>query len=161
LRKCDDVSGNTSSRFLEKLSLRVCGTGVGFVDAGLKGGSSIDVSVGEIGEVTGVDEAMVPPRPMREVAGLILSGAFLVMEHGVGCIATAGAAREVLCGEPMRMTEGMLGLDAALSLRSCGVSSWMDVFAMTPLANPARKRSKVCDAGEGGVVILASASVAI
>ena len=71
-----------------------------------------------MGDETDVDDAIVPPTPTREVAGLIFRGAFLVMEHGVGCMVIAGATKAGLCGEPMPMTKGILEFNAALSLRS-------------------------------------------
>lgn len=67
-------------------------------------------SLGETGDVTGVVDAIVPPTPMREVTGMILSGWFRVMEHGV--------TKAGLCGDPMAITKGILELDAALPLRS-------------------------------------------
>jgi hypothetical protein len=106
--------------------LRICATGateVGLVAVGLTGNSSLEVSVGEIGEVTGVEEAMVPPTPVRDKTGLILSGAFLVIAHDVGGMLTTGVTRAGLCGEPMAMTNGMLEFDAALNLRSGGDAS--------------------------------------
>lgn len=99
LRECDSVRGDPAvglACFLEKLSLRICATGateIGLVAVGLTGNSSLEVSVGEIGEVTGVEEAMVPPTPVRDVTGLILSGAFLVIAHDVGGMLTTGVTR--------------------------------------------------------------------
>jgi hypothetical protein len=117
LRDCDGVLGG-SSRFLEKLSLRACGTSTGLVDAGLSGGSSIGMSVGETGDVTGVDDAIVPPTPMRDVTVVTFSGAFRVIEHDVGGIVTIGVTSAGLCGDPMPITKGTLELDAALNFRS-------------------------------------------
>jgi hypothetical protein len=62
---------------------------MGLVPGTFAGGSSREVFVGEIGDVTGVQEAMVPPTPTREV--LILSGAFLVIEHDEGGMLATGA----------------------------------------------------------------------
>jgi hypothetical protein len=108
------------SRRLEKLSLRVCAADVGFVEVGLKGDSSLEVSVGEIGEVTGVEDAIVPPTPMRDVTATILRGALRVMEQDVGGMLVAGVTNAGLCGDPMAITNGMLEADAALILRSGG-----------------------------------------
>lgn len=58
---------------------------------GFAGGSSHGISVGEMGDVTGVEDAMVPPTPVRSVVGTILSGAFLVIEQKVGAMVAAGA----------------------------------------------------------------------
>jgi hypothetical protein len=88
------------------------------VDAGLSGGSSINMSVGETGDVTGVDDAMVPPTPMRDVTGVILSGAFRVIEHDVGGIVATGVTSAGLCGDPMPIIKGMLELDAPLNFGS-------------------------------------------
>jgi len=161
LRECDGVFGDPSSRFLEKLSLRVCGTTTGFVDTGPKGGCSMEVLVGEMGDETGVDDAIVPPTPTREVTALILRGAFLVIEHGVGCIRTAGAMRTGLCGEPMPMTKGILEPDAALSLRSWDASTGAGMLVMTELADPARGRSAECDDGDGGLATTCCVSSAM
>lgn len=158
LRECDGVFGDSSSRFLEKLSLRVCGTATGFVDTGLKGGSSMDISVGEMGDETGVDDAIVPPTPTREVTGLIFRGAFLVMEHGVGCMVMAGATRAGLCGEPMPMTKEILELDAVLSLRSWDVLTGAGMLVMAELVDSARRRSASCDDGDRGFVIMSCVS---
>jgi hypothetical protein len=117
LRECDGVLGG-SSCLLEKLSLRVCDKSTGLVDAGLSGGSSINMFVGETGDVTGVDDAIVPPTPMRDVTGVILSGAFRVIEHDVGGMVATGVTSVGLCGDPMPITKGMLELDAALNFRS-------------------------------------------
>jgi hypothetical protein len=72
-----------------------------------------EVSVGDIG----VEEAIVPPTPTRDVTVLILSDVLRVMGAGVGDVLAMGRMRAGLCGEPMDMTKGMLELDAALSLR--------------------------------------------
>lgn len=155
LREWDGVLGG-SSRFLEKLSLRVCGCSTGLVDAGLSGGSSIDVSVGETGEVTGVDDAMVPPTPMREVTGMIFNGAFRVMGHDVGGIVATGVTSAGLCGEPMAITKGMLELDAALTFRSGDDGGWIEALVMAELADPARGRSIAGDVREEELSILSS-----
>ena len=97
-------------------------TAVGLVVIGLRGGSRHEISVGEMGDVTGVEDAMVPPTPVRDVV-LILSGAFLVIEHDVGGMLAAGEMRAGLCGEPIAMTNGMLELDPVLNLRSGGDES--------------------------------------
>lgn len=123
--------------------MRVCARGAadtGFVDIGRKGDSSLDVLVGEIGEVTGVDDAIVPPTPMRDVTGTILRGAFRVMEQDVGGMIAAGVTSAGLCGEPMAITKGMLEVDAALILRSGGDDCWKGVADVDP-AEPARERN--------------------
>jgi hypothetical protein len=89
------------------------------VVVGRKGGSREEVSVGEMG----VEDAIVPPTPMRDVTGMILRGALRAMGAGVGEMLVIGFMRAGLWGEPMDMTKGTLELDAALSLRSGGEGS--------------------------------------
>ena len=98
-------------------------TGIGLVVVRIEGESNSRRSFGEMGEVTGVEDAMVPPTPVREVVGLIFSGAFLVMEHDVGGMLPTGETRAGLCGEPIAITNGILELDAPLKLRSGGDDS--------------------------------------
>ena len=128
VRECDGVRGGRAwfSCFLDKLSLRVGvegATGIGLVVVRFEGESNSGRSFGEMGEVTGVEDAMVPPTPVREVVGLIFSGAFLVMEQDVGGMLAAGETRAGLCGEPIAITNGILELDAPLNLRSGGDES--------------------------------------
>lgn len=75
----------------------------------------MDDPVGEIGDVTGVVEAMVLPMPVRKVGETMLSLA--VMEHALGGTEVLGEMRAGLWGEPMAMTKGMLELDAMLGRR--------------------------------------------
>jgi predicted polyphosphate/ATP-dependent NAD kinase len=110
------------------------------VETGLNGDSSLDVSVGEIGDVTGVEDAIVPPTPMRDVTGTILSGAFRVMEQDVGGMIAAGVTNAGLCGDPIAITKGMLEVDAALILRSGGDGGWKGIVADVDPAEPARRR---------------------
>lgn len=144
--------GSSWSCFLDKLRLRVSGASasrMGFVVLGLGGGSTSDASHGESGRQMGVDDAMVPPTPAREVAtGVILRGAYLVIEHGVGSIVVAGVIKAGLCGEPMAMTKGILELEAALSFRSEGADSRIGSALLEP-AEPARARlvTKICGGG--------------
>ena len=150
VRECDGVRGGSgiwSSCFLEVLSLRAGATGVDLVVMGLGGGSSHGAYVDDTGEVTGVEDAMVPPTPVRDVAGVILSGAYLVMEHDVGGMMAAGEITAGLCGELIAITKLTLELDAALSLRSGGEESWTGVLAVVDPAEPARGR---CEAGGKG-----------
>jgi hypothetical protein len=70
-------------------------------------GEANDISVGDMG----VEEAIVPPTPTRDVTGTILRGA------GVGDVLGMRCMRAGLCGDPIDMTKGMLELDAVLSLR--------------------------------------------
>jgi hypothetical protein len=72
----------------------------------------------------GVEDAMVPPTPVREVGGVILSDAFRVIEQLDGSTAAGGVFRSGLCGEPMAMTKGMLETEAALSFRSGRGEEW-------------------------------------
>ena len=65
----------------------------------------------------GVEDAIVPPTPTRDVVVMMLSGA---ARPEVGDMLDIGLTRAGLWGEPMEMTKGMLELDAALSLRSGG-----------------------------------------
>lgn len=128
LRECDGVRRGrvfSSSCFFETLSLRAWEENADDTDTGLGvdvfgGGSGLDASVGEIGEVTGVDEAMVPPTPVREMDALIVSGALRVIEQGVGGRLVVGVNKAGLCGEPMAITKGMFDPEAALNLRSGG-----------------------------------------
>ena len=126
LRECDGVRGGRgawSSCFLEKLNLRVCTAGVddtGLVGCGFGGGSGLETSVGEVGDVMGVEDAIVPPTPDLDTDELILRGAFRVIEHGVGGMPVVGVMRAGLCGEPIAMTNGILDAEATLSLRSGG-----------------------------------------
>lgn len=75
----------------------------------------LEVSVGEIGDVRGVEVAIVPPTPVRSVGEKTLT--FPVIEHAVGGTVVVGVMSAGLCGEPMAMTKGMLELDAVLGLR--------------------------------------------
>ena len=53
-----------------------------------------EASVGVIGEVTGVEEAIVPPIPVREIGGETLSCApFPTMELVVGVATAVGVIR--------------------------------------------------------------------
>lgn len=101
------------------------------------------IAVGSVGDETGVDEAIVPPTPVRDVAG-ILSGALRVMEHAVGTIAIGGGViRAGLCGEPMPITKGVLEVEAALSLRSGGAGTVAGVPGLICPCEPARDLSVV------------------
>lgn len=100
----------------------------------------VNAADGSTGEVTDVVEAIVP----RAVGGTILSGAYRVMEHAVGAVMAVGGMSVGLWDEGMPMTQGMLELDAALSLRSGG---W--VIAVVEPLEAARKR---CTAGGTGEV---------
>jgi hypothetical protein len=135
LRECEGVRGGRGSScscFLVTLKLRVSG-----------------------GKPTGVDDAMVPPTPAREVAsGLILRGAYLVIEHGVGSMLVAGVMRAGLCGEPMAMTNGTLELEAALSFRSEGENDRIGVSAALDPADIARERSVAGGRGGGELAML-------
>jgi hypothetical protein len=75
-------------------------------------GASREASVGEMG----VEDAIVPPTPTRDV----MSGG---RRPDVGDMLNIGLTRAGLWGEPMDMTKGMLEPDAALSLRSSGDGS--------------------------------------
>lgn len=69
-RECEGVRGGRgacSSCFLDKLNMRV-----GFAAVIFDSGSGRELSVGEVGDVTGVNEAIVPPTPIRDVGGTIL-----------------------------------------------------------------------------------------
>lgn len=128
LRECDGVRigrAFSSSCFLEMLALRACDENAEDTDTGLLvddfgGGSGLEASDGETGEVTGVEEAMVPPTPVLEIDELILSGALRVIEQGVDGMLVVGVSRAGLCGEPMAITKGIFEPDAALILRSGG-----------------------------------------
>jgi hypothetical protein len=146
LRECEGVRGGRGSScscFLVILKLRVSGADVsrmGLVVLGLGGGGRSGASPGESGRPTGVDDAMVPPTPAREVASvLMLRGAYLVIEHGVGSMLVAGVMRAGLCGEPMAMTNGILELEAALSFRSEGENDRIGVSAALDPADIARE----------------------
>jgi hypothetical protein len=92
----------------------------------------------------GVDDAIVPPTPTRDV----MSGGRRVGGGDAG-LETAG-----LWGEPMDLTKGMLEVDAALSLRSGGDASWFDVFAVVELTDPVRDRRMAGAAGEAELAVL-------
>ena len=92
----------------------------GFVDIGRVGGSNAVVSIRERGEDKGVEEAIVPPTPVREIGSVIFNGALRVIEQLVGIMAADVVIRAGLCGEPMAMTKGTLELDVVLILRSGG-----------------------------------------
>ena len=98
---------------------------VGLVDIGLGGGCKPPISDRVIGEETGVGDAIVPPIPGRDVGGASLSGALRVIEQHVGIKVTDDVFRAGLWGEPIAITKGMLGFDAALSLRSGGGDAWV------------------------------------
>jgi hypothetical protein len=96
------------------------------------------VSVGETGDVRGVEEAIVPPTPIRDVDEAILSGCvyFPVMEPGVGVIEPR-ATRARLCGEGMPMTNGvLLTVDPVLIFR-CGDNSGK--VALLGFVDPGRR----------------------
>jgi hypothetical protein len=132
--------------FLEKLSLRGWVSAMGLVAMGRKGASR-EVSVGEMG----VEEAIVPPTPMRDVT----SGG---RRADVGDMLDIGLTRAGLWGEPMDMTKGMLELDAALNLRSGGDGSWVEMWPVVEVTDPVRERSIAGDAGEGEFVALSCSS---
>lgn len=107
----------------------------------------MEASVGEMGDVRGVEEAIVPPKPVRDVGEETLSGAHLpVMEHVVGVITAVGAMSAGLCGEPIAMTKGMLLPDPVLNFR-CGEEGCM--FAVLDFSDPAR----VGRESDGGVAV--------
>jgi hypothetical protein len=45
------------------------------------------------GEVMGVDDAIVPPIPVRDAGGIMLSGALRMIEQLVGSVAASGGIR--------------------------------------------------------------------
>lgn len=92
----------------------------------------LEVSVGEIGEVTGVDEAIVPPTPVRSVGDT--SFTFPVMEHAVGATVAEGVISAGLCGEPIAITKGTFELDAVLGLRAGDEGcAWFEVDPVEPV----------------------------
>jgi hypothetical protein len=91
LRECDGMRGGLETwlpGFLDlRLVLRTTAPSVdcvGLVDIGGGGGSKPPISVRETGEKTGVEDAIVPPIPGRDVGGVIFSGALRVIEQLVG-----------------------------------------------------------------------------
>lgn len=99
------------------------------------------VPAGETGDARGVEEAIVPPTPVRDVDEAILSGCgyVLVMEPGVGVI-EARATRERLCGEGMPMTNGvLLTVDPVLIFRCSDDSGKV---ALLGFVDPARGRGE-------------------
>lgn len=145
------------------LNLRVGGVTVdvkGMVDAGFGDGGNLEVSVGEMGEVTGVVDAMVPPTPVLKADGMIFNGAFRVMEHAVGGKLVVGEMRAGLCGEPIAMTKGILELDATLNLRSGG-DDWVGKLPILDALDPARERGFAGDIGDGELAALSRVSFAI
>jgi hypothetical protein len=89
--------GDESPCFHERPSLDA--TSIGLVVVGLGGGSNPQASVGEGVDLTITEDAMVPPTPACDVAGMALSGAFLVMEHEVGGMLVIGVTKAGLCEE--------------------------------------------------------------
>lgn len=93
------------------------------VDDDFGGGSGLETPVGEVGDVTGVEDAIVPPTPALDIDELILRGAFRVIEHAVGGMLVGGmlvvgVMRAGLCGEPIAMTNGIFDPEATLNLHS-------------------------------------------
>jgi hypothetical protein len=79
------------------------------------GVSGVD-GASEAGEVMGVNDAIVPLIPVREVGdNTMLSGALRVIEQLVESIAVYGAMRAGLCGNSVSMTKSVD--EAVLSLR--------------------------------------------
>jgi hypothetical protein len=89
--------GDESPCFHERPSLDA--TSIGLVVVGLGGDSNAQASVGEVGDLTITEDAMVPPTPACDVSGMTLSGAFLVMEHEVGGMLVVGVTKAGLCDE--------------------------------------------------------------
>ena len=67
------------------------------------------------GGFAGVDEAIVPPMPDREVGVAMLGGAFRVMEQPVGRAAANGAMSPAFCFDVVAVD--MLLAEALLNLR--------------------------------------------
>jgi hypothetical protein len=87
------------------------------VDSALAKYEVFEASVGDMGYVTGVVEAIVPPTPVLDVGLVTLTATFLVIEQLVGGTLAVGAIRAGLCGEPMAITKGTFALDEVLGLR--------------------------------------------
>lgn len=117
--------------------------------------------MGETGDVTGVEDAMVPPTPAREAVVMILRGALRVMEQAVGAMVAVGATRAGLWGEPIPMTNGTLELDPPLNLRSGGDEAWSWMFAVVEPVVSARDRSIAVGAGEAGFTTTSWSSVGL
>jgi hypothetical protein len=162
LRECDGVRGellNWLSRSLDRrLVLRTGPNWVGLVDIGRGGGSSPVASVRETGEDRGVEEAIVPPTPVREMGGVIFSGALRVIEQLVGITAADGVIRAGLYGEPIAMTKGTLESDAVLNLRSGGGGDWIGWSFVADAADPALRRSVGDDMRAGELTALSRVS---
>lgn len=149
LRECEGVRGDggrSPSCFLfePRPNLRAGPAdvgGVGMLDVGFEGGVGLKPPVGDTGEVTGVDDAIVPPIPALEVGGMILSGAFRVIEQALGETLVVGVMRAGLWGEPMAITNGMLELEVALSLRSEMGSMRGAMFPASASVGPTYERS--------------------
>lgn len=174
LRECDGVRGcccrvSPTCVLDLRLGLRVGAPDVKFVGLGGRGlggrglgsGSGRDVSVGDTGEVIGVEDAMVPPTPVLPTAELILRGAFRVIEHTTGARLVVGLVNAGLCGEPIAMTNGMLTFDATLNLRSGVVGDWIGTCPpVLDAVDPARGRIIAGDIGGGEVAVLSRMSCA-
>ncbi len=107
LRERVGVLGLSFSCFLnDRLSLRLCPVGIGEDAVGTNARLSMLV-----GDDKGVEEAMVPSTPDRDVADAFLC-------ERVAGMFFAATAIAGLCGELMAITKGMPVLDALLSLRS-------------------------------------------
>jgi hypothetical protein len=95
----------------------------------------LDALVGEVGEVTGVVEAIVPPTPVLRVGETTFR--FAVIEHAVDCTGGCGAIRAGLWGEPMAMTKGMFEFEAVLGRREGG-----EAIMTFELVEPSRDRNR-------------------
>jgi hypothetical protein len=102
--------------------------------------AGFDVSVGDVGEWIGVEDAIVPPTPALDTAGVTDGAGLPVMEYRVGAIELVGATIGRLCGDGIPMTKGvLLAVDPVLIFR-CGEERW--VLAVLELADPARERGE-------------------
>lgn len=145
LRACPDVevldrdAAVGAANRDERLALRVGGADADLAPARwnlgelLLKGSCLGTLLGEIGEVTGVVEAIVPPTPSLKFGTTAFR--FAVIEHAVACTRESDRFNAGLWGEPMAITNGMFELDAVLGRREGS-----EVTAAPELTDPSRDR---------------------
>jgi hypothetical protein len=102
--------------------------------------AGLEVSVGDVRELIGAEDAIVPPTPALDIAGSTDGAGLPVMEYGFRVIEVVEATIGRLCGDGIPMTKGvLLAVDPVLMFR-CGEERW--VFAVLELADPARGRGE-------------------
>lgn len=130
-----------AAKLEERLALRVGGADedLVFIWWGLEDGRTLlkyaclAALVGVLGEVTGVVEAIVPPKPVLKLGETTFR--FVVIGPVVTDIGGGGAMRAGLWGEPIAITKGTLEFDEVLGLREGGEAMALE------LVEPSRDRN--------------------